>query len=219
MTCETNPNQRGSLAINDSLDRAEDRHSTAIKNFSGDAGNLAEKSNRLRSNPTEVSSSFTMTPLSVETAAPNPNYPDGQTPAPDPSSPTRNPRDGKIRPSLPSIFAWMSNKVHRILDWIRTPTGWTLGLTFFSVVFAISFGVFTIMAWAVAIKANQKADLAILIAKYQYKLDEYNTNLTIFATRLAIQARDDGRLSNQLQYYALCMSNSVSWDYASPRSP
>lgn len=175
---------------------------------------MAENSNQLCSNPTEVSSSSSMTPLSVESAASNACHPDSQTPALDPSSPTRSSQDERSIPRLHSrVFSWMGHKVDRVLKWARTPTGWNLGLTLFSAIFAISFGVFTILAWAVAIQANQKADLAILIAKYQYKLDEYNTNLTILATRLAIQSRDDGRLSNRLQYYALCMSNPVSFSY------
>lgn len=175
---------------------------------------MAEKSNRWCSNPTEVSSSSPMTPLPGEAPDPNTRQSDAQTPDADPSPSNTTPKDGNILPLPSRIFSCIDRKVRRVLEWLRTPTGWSLGLTFFSAIFAISFGVFTIMAWAVAIKANQKADLAILIAKYQYKLDEYNTNLTIFATRLAIQSRDDGRLSNRLQYYALCMSNSVSVSYA-----
>ena len=176
---------------------------------------MAEKSNRLCSNQTEViSSTSPVTPLSVETVASNHCHPDAQAPsaALDSSSPNRTSQDGRrtILPLRPRIFSCIGHKADRVLEWIRTPTGWSLGLTFFSAIFAISFGVFTILAWVVAVEANHKADLAILIAKYQYKLDEYNTNLTIFATRLAMQSRDDGRLSNRLQYYALCMSNSVS---------
>lgn len=178
---------------------------------------MAEKSNRLCSNPTEViiSSSSPITPLSVETVPSNTSHPDAQAPPPalDPNSPTRTSQDGRssLPPLRSRIFSWTGDKVDSVLKWIRTPTVWNLGLTFFSAIFAISFGIFTILAWVVAIEANRKADLAILIAKYQYKLDEYNTNLTIFAAKLAMQSRDDGRLSNRLQYYALCMSNSVSW--------
>lgn len=173
---------------------------------------MAEKSNRLCTNQTEISTSSPMTtPLSAETITSGPTHPDAQTPTFDQILPTTTSQDGNIPPLQSGIFSWMSRKVDRMKKRICKPAGWNLGLTLFSAIFAISFGVFTILAWVVAVQANQKADLAIRIAKHQYILDEYNMNLTRFAAKLAVQARDDGRLSNRLQYYALCMnSNSVS---------
>lgn len=220
MADEAHSNPRDSPTIHHSRsDSVENRHSTASNGFLGDTGKIFVRFSQLCSSSTDVgSSSPRIKNLPVKAGASSTRRaPDDQTPAPDPSSPTTEAaRDGKITRPRPWILSWIRRRVRRILDWIRTPTGWTLGLTFFSVVFAISFGVFSIMSWNVAVKANQKADLAILIAQYQYKLDEYNKNLTIFGTKLAIQTRDDGRLASRLQYYALCMSNSVGCGHVSP---
>lgn len=213
---EAHPNPRDPLALNHKLNRVAGRRSLVTKSRPRDAKQMPEKSNQLSPDPSEIWSSSPMTSRLLRTVVSSTRHPDAQTPALDPSSTSKTSQTGSM-PSLQSrAFPCMGFKVRRVLQWLRTPAGWNLGMTFFSAVFAISFGVFTILAWVVAVKANQKADLAILIAKYQYKLDEYNTNLTIFATKLAMQSRDDGRLSNRLQYYALCMSNSVSWSFQFP---
>ncbi len=163
---------------------------------------------------TEVSNSSSITPLPDEESnpstsrAPNTRHPDGQTPVSGPNSKTSL-HEEEMTPAKPWSCPWMGHKVRRLWNWSRSPSRWTGVLIFFSVLLAISSGVFSIMAWHVAVQANRKADMAIVIAKYQYKLDEYNASLTLFATKLAIQARDDGRLSNKLQYYAICMSDSV----------
>lgn len=185
--------------------------------FPGDVRKTAQAIDRLRSCLTEFSrsdgnGSVLATALPVYSSSqsahsPSAPGPDGETLTPA-ASPTLSMREEKY-PPLRWSCPWLGFKIRNIWIWCRTPSGWTLGLTFASVAFALTFGVFSIMAWDVAVKANQKADVAILIAKYQYKLDEYTANLTMFATELAIQTRNDGRLSNMLQYYAICMSNLV----------
>jgi hypothetical protein len=187
--------------------------------FPGDVTKTAQAIERLRSCLTEPgnssSGSAPVTSLSVEqTRPPRKSAPSSSIPRSDgrtlsSAAPTTPSLPGEKNSPRRWSCPWIGFKIRQIWIWCRTPSGWTLGLTFASVVFAMTFGVFSIMAWDLAAKANQKADIAILLAKYQYQLDGYTTNLTLFATKLAIQSRNDGRLSNMLQYYAICMSNAV----------